>query len=301
VRRTFLATLAVAVTALAASPTASGYLVSPQVAGLQTALRARGLYAGEIDGVSGPLTKRGVLTFQRRRGLLVDGVAGPQTRGALGRLGRPLYGARMIQRGMLGWDVSVLQFLLARSGVSPGHIDGEFGPVTDSAVRRLQSRRSLLADGIVGPATRRALAGGTAPAPRTGGGGGGGGSVPALLDHWAAHYGIDASLVRAVAYHESGFNPRAVSPAGARGVMQVMPATWNYVETVLLGRRVPHTVSGNIRVGVAFLHQLLHEFDFNVRRALAAYQQGPVAVRRHGFFPVTRHFVRSVLALRGRV
>jgi peptidoglycan hydrolase-like protein with peptidoglycan-binding domain len=298
VRQTFLATLAVAVTALAASPTASGYLVSPQVAGLQAALRARGLYAGEIDGVHGPLTKRGILAFQRRRGLLVDGIAGPQTRGALGRLGRPLYGTRMIRRGMLGWDVSVLQFLLARNGVSPGQVDGDFGPLTDSAVRRLQSRRGLLADGIVGPATRRALAGGTARAARTGGGGR---SVPAMLNYWAGYYGIDASLVRAVAYHESGFNPRAVSPAGARGVMQVMPATWNYVETVLLGRRVPHTVGGNIRVGVAFLHQLLHEFDFNVRRALAAYQQGPVAVRRYGFFPVTRHFVRSVMALRGRV
>jgi peptidoglycan hydrolase-like protein with peptidoglycan-binding domain len=291
-----LATLAAAVTVLAASPTASAYFVSPQIAGLQAALRARGLYAGEVDGVSGPLTKRGVLAFQRRRGLLVDGIAGPQTRGALGRLGRPQYGARMIRRGMVGWDVSVLQFLLARNGVSPGGIDGDFGPVTDSAVRRLQSRRGLLADGIVGPATRSALVGGGG-APRSVGGA----SVPALLDYWADRYGVERSLIRAIAYHESGYQPGAVSPAGARGVMQVMPGTWRYVETFLLGRRVPRTVSGNIHVGVAFFHQLLHEFDFDVRRALGAYQQGAVAVRRHGFFPVTRHFVRSVLALRGRV
>jgi N-acetylmuramoyl-L-alanine amidase len=148
----------------------------------------------------------------------------------------------------------------------------------------------------VGPATRSALAGGGG-APRSVGGG----SVPTLLDYWADRYGVERSLIRAIAYHESGYQPGAVSPAGARGVMQVMPGTWQYVESVLLGRRIPRTVSGNIHVGVAFFHQLLHEFDFNVRRALGAYQQGAVAVRRHGFFPVTRHFVRSVLALRGRV
>jgi peptidoglycan hydrolase-like protein with peptidoglycan-binding domain len=294
VRRTCLATLAVTAAALAASPAASASL-SPQAAGLQTALRAHGLYAAEIDGVVGPVTKRGVRLFQRRRGLLVDGIPGPQTRRALGRLGRPLYGTRMLRRGMLGWDVSVLQFLLTRRGVWPGAIDGDFGPNTNRAVRRLQSQGGLLVDGIVGPSTRSALRG-SAPARRSAGGA----SVQALLDYWARRYGINVHLVRALAYHESGYQPSAVSPAGARGVMQVLPVTWQYVETVLLGTRVPNTVSGNIRVGVAFFHQLLHEFNFDARRALAAYHQGPAAVRRYGVFPVTRHFVRSVMALRER-
>jgi soluble lytic murein transglycosylase-like protein len=82
--------------------------------------------------------------------------------------------------------------------------------------------------------------------------------------------------------------------------MQVTPATWNYVETVLVGRLIPHTMSGNVRVGVAFLRQLLREFRGDVRLALAAYAQGPRSVRRNGMFPETRNFVAGVLALSRR-
>ena len=57
----------------------------PNVAALQVALRARGLYAGAVDGVAGPRTGAAVRSFQRRAGIAVDGVAGPQTRSALGR------------------------------------------------------------------------------------------------------------------------------------------------------------------------------------------------------------------------
>jgi soluble lytic murein transglycosylase-like protein len=77
----------------------------------------------------------------------------------------------------------------------------------------------------------------------------------------------------------------------------VTPATWNYVETVLVGRPIPHTMSGNVRVGVAFLRQPLREFGGNVRIALAAYVQGPRSVRRNGMFPETRNYVAGVLAL----
>jgi peptidoglycan hydrolase-like protein with peptidoglycan-binding domain len=70
----------------------------PEVAGLQVALRAHGLYQGAIDGIAGPQTRRAVLVFQRRKGLAVDGRAGPRTRAALGPLGRPLLGRRRIAR-----------------------------------------------------------------------------------------------------------------------------------------------------------------------------------------------------------
>ena len=135
--------------------------VNPQNAGLQVALRSWGVYFGAIDGIAGPMTTRAVRTFQRRRGLPVDGIAGPATRRALGRLGGPLYGNRVLHRGMVGWDVSVLQFMLSRRGASTGIIDGYFGRETARALRRFQARAGLGADGIAGPMTRRALERGT--------------------------------------------------------------------------------------------------------------------------------------------
>jgi soluble lytic murein transglycosylase-like protein len=106
--------------------------------------------------------------------------------------------------------------------------------------------------------------------------------------------------VRALAWMESGYQPDVVSRSGARGVLQVLPSTREYVETVLLGRRAPSTVSGWIQVGVVFLRQLLREFDGNERLALAAWYQGPTGVRRDGVSPRSRAFVADVLALRSR-
>src|SRR5437867_13177699 len=91
-------------------PATASARVNPQIAGLQVALRAYGLYLGPIDGIAGSATVRGVRRFQRRVGLHVDGKAGTATRRAFGPLGRPLFGARTLRRGAFGWDVSVLQF-----------------------------------------------------------------------------------------------------------------------------------------------------------------------------------------------
>jgi soluble lytic murein transglycosylase-like protein len=125
--------------------------------------------------------------------------------------------------------------------------------------------------------------------------------VRAATDYWSRAYGVDPHLVRAVAWFESGFNNSLVSATGARGVMQVTPATWDYVETVLVGRRIPHTLSGNVHVGVAYLNQLLREFRGNVRLALAAYVQGPHSVRTRGIFLETSQYVAGVLALSRRL
>jgi soluble lytic murein transglycosylase-like protein len=125
--------------------------------------------------------------------------------------------------------------------------------------------------------------------------------VHAAIDYWSRTYGVDAHLVRAVALWESGFNNSLVSAAGARGVMQVTPATWDYVETVLVGRQIPRTTSGNVHVGVAFLHQLLREFRGDVQLALGAYLQGPRSVRKQGLLRETRHYVAGVLALSRRL
>jgi murein DD-endopeptidase MepM/ murein hydrolase activator NlpD len=140
-----------------AAPTAALAVGKPTVAALQVALRARGLYAGTIDGLAGASTTAGVRRFQRRAGIGVDGVAGPQTRRALGRYGRRQFGARLLNMGKSGWDVAALQFALATHGFPSGTFDGGFGPRTDAALRRFQRFARLGADGVAGPATYAAL------------------------------------------------------------------------------------------------------------------------------------------------
>jgi Transglycosylase SLT domain/Putative peptidoglycan binding domain len=277
---------------------ADAHSSNPQIAGLQVALRAHGLYRGPIDAIAGPQTVRATKAFQRRAGLPADGLAGARTRKALGPLGDPLFGRRTLRERMIGWDVSVLQFLLARHGIVV-QIDGRYGPSTKRAVSGYQGQHRLDVDGIAGPHTLRALAGGrpelssgkarTAPV-----------GVRALLGHWARVYGVDPRLVRALAWMESGYQPGLVSASGARGVMQVLPVTRRYVEKVLLRRRAPSSVSGGIQVGVVFLRELLREFHGSESLALAAWYQGPASVRRYGVAAETRTFVANVLALRRR-
>jgi N-acetylmuramoyl-L-alanine amidase len=126
-------------------------------------------------------------------------------------------------------------------------------------------------------------------------------SVRGSIAYWADHYGVDVHLATALAWMESGFNNAMVSPAGAVGVMQVTPDTWDYVEQVLLlGRSVPHDADGNVRVGVAYLHHLLHVYGGDERRALAAYYQGARALDLAGFLPGTKLYVDDILALKSR-
>jgi murein DD-endopeptidase MepM/ murein hydrolase activator NlpD len=131
----------------------------PRVAALQVALRAHDVYRAEVDVLLGPKTRAAVRRFQRRSGLAVDGVVGPRTRRALGRLGRPGVGSRSLRRGRVGWDVAALQFSLAWRGFASGPFDGVFGPRTEQAVLDFQRFSGLGQDGVVGPATRRALSG----------------------------------------------------------------------------------------------------------------------------------------------
>jgi len=154
-RKTIVLAAATALLALGLAPVAQAR--SANVAALQVALKAVGLYDGSIDGIRGSGTRRAVRRFQRRHRLAPDGVAGPVTRRALGRRGRPRLGSRAMRRGQRGWDVAALQFMLGRRGHSAGSIDGGFGRGTLAAVRGFQRAAGLSADGVVGPATLRAL------------------------------------------------------------------------------------------------------------------------------------------------
>jgi len=134
-------------------PAAAEAAGSPDVAALQVALHARGTYAGTVDGVLGTGTRAAVVRFQRRAGLVPDGLAGPRTRRALGRLGGPPLGSRPLRLGAVGADVAALQFALAWRGSPSGVFDGRFGLRVDAAVRRFQRGRGLTVDGVAGPGT----------------------------------------------------------------------------------------------------------------------------------------------------
>ena len=126
-------------------------------------------------------------------------------------------------------------------------------------------------------------------------------SVRESLARWAAHYGVNLQLVTALAWMESGFNNELISTAGAVGVMQITPDTWTYVQQVLLlGRPVPDTSDGNVRIGVAYLHHLLHLYSGDQRRALAAYYQGARSLQQEGVLPGTNQYVDDILALERR-
>lgn len=151
------------VAALVFAPPAAGSR-DAGIAALQVALHARGLYAGSIDGLRGPVTTTAVKRFQRRAGLSVDGVAGPRTRRALGRYGRHLLGSRTLTRGTAGWDVAALQFLLAWHGFPASTFDGGLGVHTERALRRFQRWAGLEVDGVAGATTITAL---RRPPPRS--------------------------------------------------------------------------------------------------------------------------------------
>jgi len=155
----FLALLG-AIGAIALAAPASASAGSADVAALQVAMGALGLYPHPVDGISGPWTQGAVRTFQSRHGLTVDGIAGPQTRVALGKRGKPNLGARPMRVGKRGWDVAALQFLLHERGFEPGSFDGGFGLNTKNAVRRYQAAAGLQVDGVAGTGTLDALRGG---------------------------------------------------------------------------------------------------------------------------------------------
>ena len=96
----------------------------------------------------------------------------------------------------------------------------------------------------------------------------------------ADRYGLDPHLVFAVIQAESAFDPRAVSPKGAMGVMQLMPDT-----AERFGVRDPFDVEDNLKGGMAYLRWLLGQFDGSVVHAVAAYNAGEQAVSRYGGIP----------------
>ena len=136
---------------------AAGAAGNSGTAALQVALRARGFYAGTVDGLAGPATAAAVQRFQRGAHLPATGIADARTRRALGRYGSHLLGSRPLTRGAVGWDVAALQFLLAWHGFPSATFDGGLGTHTEKALRKFQRWAGLPGDGVAGPSTIAAL------------------------------------------------------------------------------------------------------------------------------------------------
>ena len=119
-------------------------------------------------------------------------------------------------------------------------------------------------------------------------------AVVQAVQRLAERYTLDPHLVIAVIQAESGFDPQAVSPKGAMGLMQLMPGTADR-----FGVRDPFDPEQNLKGGMAYLRWLLVYFNGNVVHAVAAYNAGEEAVARHGGippYPETQTYVQRVTA-----
>ena len=118
--------------------------------------------------------------------------------------------------------------------------------------------------------------------------------LSALIADASKQHGVDPRLVAAIAARESAYNPAAVSPAGAGGVMQLMPATARYIGVVNI-----FDARENVFGGVRYLRTLLDTFHGDLDLTLAAYNAGPGAVQKYNGVPPyreTRDYVKFVRA-----
>jgi soluble lytic murein transglycosylase-like protein len=117
----------------------------------------------------------------------------------------------------------------------------------------------------------------------------------------AGDHGVPGDLAAALAWQESGFNNGMVSPANARGVMQILPGTWDWIQQNLASAPLdPNSPTENVHAGVMYLDQLLADSGGDPATALASYYQGAASVQSQGMLPETRQYVDNVMALRSR-
>jgi len=121
--------------------------------------------------------------------------------------------------------------------------------------------------------------------------------IDACIRTAASKYGLDPELIKGVVRAESDFRPNAVSPAGAQGLMQLMPGTAKD-----MGVKNPFDIEENIEGGTRYLKKMLDNFGGDVKTALAAYNAGPGTVKKfNGMVPYkeTKLYVERVLKFSG--
>jgi N-acetylmuramoyl-L-alanine amidase len=186
--------------------------------------------------------------------------------------------------------------------------------LSDIAVRYGTSVMALAsANGIVNPSFIRvgqvlvipAGAAATPAAPSSGGAPMSMGALMAqrdgvrqLIVAEATAQGVPPAIALAVAWQESGWQQGVVSYAGAIGVMQLIPASGEWVAQSMLGQPVNlYDAGSNVRAGVRLLRHYLDRYAGDRALALAAYYQGQAATDRHGIYPVSRPYIASILQL----
>lgn len=120
----------------------------------------------------------------------------------------------------------------------------------------------------------------------------------AIIEKYAADFQLDPSLIRSIIATESGFNAKAVSPKGARGLMQLMPAT-----AQRLGVKNSFDPEQNIRGGIKHFRTLMDTFNNDLELSLAAYNAGENLVQRLGRIPEieeTKNYVQTITARYGK-
>jgi LysM repeat protein len=122
---------------------------------------------------------------------------------------------------------------------------------------------------------------------------------PTQVGTIASENGVPPSLAQAIADQESGFNNNLTSSADARGVMQILPGTWSWINENLAGPTPlsPASAESNVRGGVLLLHSLLESTGGNTGLAAAGYYQGLPSVLQNGELPSTQEYVGNVQAL----
>jgi LysM repeat protein len=118
----------------------------------------------------------------------------------------------------------------------------------------------------------------------------------------ASANGVSPSLADAIGWQESGFNNDLVSSAGAVGVMQITPGTWDWINRTLTAGTAlnPSSATDNVRGGVLMLRSLLAATGGNASLAAAGYYQGLSSVQQSGMYSDTQQYVNNVMALQGQ-
>jgi LysM repeat protein len=204
--------------------------------------------------------------------------------------GRPVYRSHTIQSGetlsgiALRYRVSVEAIVAANGIANPSFIRA------GETLRILARKAASGASEQAAPTRRMPPEMAAVVASRDG--------MRRLIAAEARSQGVAPSFALAVAWQESGWQPGVGSSAGAIGVMQLLPATADWVSATMLGSPVNlWEPRSNVRAGVRLLRHYLDRYNGSRSLALAAYYQGQAGTDRHGVYPVSRPYIASILLL----